>query len=241
MRARRWSSSMAEAGALPPVITIDGPSGAGKGTLSAALAQRLGGWRELDSGALYRTLAWDLDQRGLADQAAVRCAARLGQRLDWTGGQPVLDGAALGEAIRTEEVAVRAARLAAMRDVRLALLDIQRACRRAPGLVADGRDMGSVVFPDAVVKIYLDADPATRARRRRKQLRERGRPAPAPARTRAAMQERDALDRQRAVAPLRMTADMRRLDCSGMSAEQVREQAWAWVSSWAKATPRAGA
>ena len=220
------------ADAAAPVITIDGPSGAGKGTLAAALARRLG-WHALDSGVVYRTLAWELARRGDGDDAAAALAEGLAARLSWPARGPALDGRALGDSIRGEQIAARASRLAASPAVRRALLDAQRRCRREPGLVADGRDMGSVVFPDAAVKLFLDAEPAVRARRRASELACR-RAAPDPD-AEPAIRARDAQDRARADAPLRRTPDMRLIDSTALDPEQVFEQAWRWVS------PRLGA
>ncbi len=162
-----------------PVITIDGPSGSGKGTISQYLAAKLG-WHHLDSGALYRLLAYAALQQAipLDDEAAlVRLAARLSAayRLP-TSDQPaiLLDGVDVGPALRTEKCAEAASKIAALPAVREALLGWQRQYRQLPGLVADGRDMGTVVFPDATLKLFLTARSEVRAQRRYNQLKNKG-------------------------------------------------------------------
>jgi cytidylate kinase len=162
-----------------PVITIDGPSGSGKGTVSQHLADKLG-WHHLDSGALYRLLAYAALQQALLldDEAAlVQLAARLSEsyRLP-TAGNPaiMLDGMDVGQALRTEKCAEAASKTAALPAVREALLAWQRHYRQPPGLIADGRDMGTVVFPDATLKLFLTARPEVRASRRYNQLKNKG-------------------------------------------------------------------
>jgi cytidylate kinase len=199
-----------------PVIAIDGPSASGKGTVTQLVAAELG-FHYLDSGALYRLLALAATRAGIsldseADLAAL--AARLDIRFD--GGEIYLDGAQVGDAIRTEEIGNGASRVAAYPQVREALLGLQRAFRKAPGLVADGRDMGSVVFPDAQTKIFLTASAEVRAERRVKQLIEKG--------MRANIEQilhdirqRDERDSARSVAPLQKCADASLLDTSNMT------------------------
>ena len=199
-----------------PVIAIDGPSASGKGTVTQLVAAELG-FHYLDSGALYRLLALAATRAGIfldseADLAVL--AARLDIRFE--GGEIYLDGARVGDAIRTEEIGNGASKVAAYPAVREALLGLQRAFRQAPGLVADGRDMGSVVFPDAQTKIFLTASAEVRAERRVKQLIEKG--------MRANIEQilhdirqRDERDSARSVAPLQKCADASLLDTSNMT------------------------
>lgn len=162
-----------------PVITIDGPSGSGKGTISQYLADKLG-WHHLDSGALYRLLAYAaLEQALPLDDAAalVQLAARLSESYQLpTAEDPaiMLDGVDVGQALRTEQCAEAASKTAALPAVREALLAWQRYYRQPPGLIADGRDMGTVVFPDATLKLFLTARPEVRAMRRYNQLKNKG-------------------------------------------------------------------
>ncbi|HEX5314024.1 MAG TPA: (d)CMP kinase [Gammaproteobacteria bacterium] len=189
------------------VLALDGPGGAGKGAVGRAVAARLGGWHYLDSGALYRVLALAASRRRLdaADTAAITAvAAALAVELD--GGVVRLDGEDAGAAIRTEEVGRYASAIAGAAPVRAALIARQRAMRRPPGLVADGRDMGTVVFPDAQTKVFLTASLEERARRRHKQLKEQGIDANLSILTRE-LRERDGRDARRATAPLRPAAD----------------------------------
>ncbi|MDX1655852.1 MAG: (d)CMP kinase, partial [Candidatus Competibacteraceae bacterium] len=188
-----------------PVVTIDGPSGVGKGTLALQLAERLGWWL-LDSGSLYRltALAARRQEVDLADVAAlVRVAAAL--EVEFRSGQDgmtiLLAGEDVSQAIRTEQCGNAASRVAALPRVRQALLQRQRDFRRPPGLVADGRDMGTVVFPDAAVKIFLTASAEERARRRHNQLREKGIDVSLAALA-GEIAERDRRDTDRQVSPL---------------------------------------
>jgi cytidylate kinase len=204
---------------LAPVIAIDGPTASGKGTVAHGVARRLG-WAVLDSGALYRLTALAALDRGIApeDEAAVAEVARaLAARFD--GTHIYLDGREVGYDIRQETVGNFASRVAAFGSVRQGLLERQRAFRRLPGLVADGRDMGTVVFPDAALKIFLVADVEARAERRRKQLIDKGISANLADLLRD-MRERDARDTQRAVAPLVPAEDARVLDSSKMTAQE---------------------
>ncbi|ACL72626.1 (d)CMP kinase [Thioalkalivibrio sulfidiphilus] len=211
-----------------PVITIDGPSGSGKGTLSRLVAERLG-WHWLDSGALYRLVALAALRRGMAldDVAAVAELARnLDVRFEVDGqGAPVivLDGAPVGGELRTEQAGNAASRVAALQPVRDALLDRQRAFRQAPGLVADGRDMGTVVFSDAPLKVFLTASCEERARRRYKQLKEQGLSANLHALSEE-LAERDRRDAERSVAPLKPADDAVVLDSTHLDIESVLEQ-----------------
>lgn len=209
---------------MAPVITIDGPSGAGKGTVCQRLAEQLG-WPLLDSGALYRVLALAALQHQVAldDEVAL---AKLGQRLDVQfeptadGVQIILEGQAVSAKIRTEDAGNAASKVAAFPLVREALLQRQRAFRQAPGLIADGRDMGTVVFPDADAKVFLDASAEERAERRRKQLQAKGFDVNFD-HLLAEIRERDDRDRNRPVAPLRPAADALVVDSTAMTIDQV--------------------
>lgn len=217
----------------PPVIAIDGPSGSGKGTVGQRLAARLG-WYFLDSGALYRVLALAAHQRGIAlDQAEP--LAVLGQTMDVAfvarGDQPVqvlLDGRDVGDALRTEAAGEGASLVAALPAVRKALLHKQHALRRPPGLVADGRDMGTTVFPDAILKVYLQASAEVRAERRYKQLKEKGFDVNLP-RLLHEIRERDARDAGRTASPLKPAADAYILDTSPLGISEVVERIERWL------------
>ncbi|WP_312928851.1 (d)CMP kinase, partial [Stutzerimonas nitrititolerans] len=200
-----------------PVVTIDGPSGSGKGTVAALLAARLG-WKFLDSGALYRLLAFAARNHGvdLTNEEALKVlAAHLDVQFDTAGsGQGmriVLEGEDVTEAIRNEVVGAGASQVAALPAVREALLQRQKAFREAPGLVADGRDMGTVVFPDATLKIFLTASAEERARRRYLQLKAKGDDVNL-ASLLDEIRARDERDTQRAVAPLKPADDAIQLD-----------------------------
>lgn len=209
-----------------PVITIDGPSGTGKGTISQLLAQKLG-WHLLDSGALYRTLALAALQRQLdvGDNAALSAlAAELDVRFlasnPGDASTVILDGDAVTERIRDEKIGDAASIVAAYPAVRSALLARQRAFQQPPGLVADGRDMGSTVFADAALKIFLTASAEVRAERRHKQLITKGQDGS----LRALLEDimaRDERDRTRAASPLRPAEDAIIVDSSAMNIEQV--------------------
>lgn len=212
-----------------PVITIDGPGGAGKGTISHAIARELG-WHFLDSGAVYRLLALAALKHGtdLTDVAALTAlAGNLDVVFPVNGGDSILlDGADVGAEIRTEAVGNAASQIAAHAEVRASLLERQRAFRRAPGLVADGRDMGTVVFADAPVKIFLTASIQERANRRYKQLKEKGLDANLPA-IEKEIAERDRRDAKRATSPMRPAEDAIVVDTSRLdiptSIARVRE------------------
>ena len=210
-----------------PVICIDGPTASGKGTLAAALAARLG-WHYLDSGALYRATALAARQAGVAldDEAALaRLAAVLPLRFE--AGRVWLDGRDVSEALRSEQTGMDASALAPLPAVRAALLNLQRGMARLPGLVADGRDMGTVVFADAPLKVFLTASAETRAERRYKQLAAKGISANI-ARLRDDLQARDARDASRAAAPLKAAQDALALDNSCLSIEQSVQQVLDW-------------
>jgi 3-phosphoshikimate 1-carboxyvinyltransferase len=201
-----------------PVIAIDGPSASGKGTVAQRLADTLG-FHFLDSGALYRLTALAAMKAGVALEDESGVAALAAQLpADFAGERILLSGEDVTEAIRAEEVGVGASKVAALPAVRNALLDRQRAYRRFPGLVADGRDMASVVFPTAAVKVFLTASAGARAERRYKQLIAKGMPANMHALLRD-LQERDARDAQRSVAPLRQSDDAELVDTTEMGIE----------------------
>jgi 3-phosphoshikimate 1-carboxyvinyltransferase len=206
-----------------PVIAIDGPSASGKGTVAQRVAQTLG-YHFLDSGALYRltALAAMKANASLDDEADVAAVAA-NLPAEFAGEKILLSGEEVTEAIRTEEVGVGASKIAAFPAVRAALLDRQRAYRRFPGLVADGRDMGSVVFPDAPVKVFLTASAEARAERRYKQLIDKGMPAnmrPLLQDIVKDLKERDARDAARSVAPLKQCDDADLVDTTALNIEQ---------------------
>jgi cytidylate kinase len=202
------------------IVTIDGPSGSGKGTIAQLLARTLG-WHFLDSGALYRLLGLAAQRRGLAPtQTAPLAALARSLQVEFVGERVFLDGEDVSDAIRTEQAGNAASKVAAVAEVRAALLEWQRACARDPGLVADGRDMGSVVFPDAPLKVFLTANPQERARRRYKQLKEKGIDVSLADLVKE-IRERDERDRNRPVAPLKPPVGALELDSTGLSVDEV--------------------
>ncbi len=202
------------------VVTIDGPSGVGKGTLSKKLAQTLS-WHLLDSGAIYRVLALAAMHHNVdlaTESALTPLAASLD--VDFQPDKILLEGEIVTTSIRTEEVGEAASQIAAFPRVREALLRRQRAFRISPGLVADGRDMGTIVFPDAPVKIFLDATAKIRAERRYKQLIERGETVSFDLLL-SDIEKRDARDRNRLIAPLQPAPDAIIIDTTHMSIDEV--------------------
>lgn len=218
----------------PDVITIDGPSGSGKGTLSQLLAKKLG-FHLLDSGALYRLVALAMVKRGVdpQDQNKVAAiAAELGARFDSTGEATCiyLEDEDVTQAIRSEVISMNASLVAAYPAVREALLTRQREFRQHPGLVADGRDMGTTVFPDAPIKIFLTASAEARAKRRYQQLIEKGESVDMKSLIKD-IQERDERDSQRTVSPLKPAVDAIVLDSTQMSIGGVLETMLAFVKA----------
>ena len=210
-----------------PVIAIDGPTASGKGTVAALVAAQLG-FHLLDSGALYRLAALASVRYGVdpADDAAL--AALVGDlHITFREGCAQLDGVDVSSEIRAEEIGNRASAIAVHQTVRAALVARQRAFRKEPGLVADGRDMGTVIFPDAVLKVFLTASVEARAARRHKQLIQKGFSANIDNLLRD-LRERDERDSNRAVAPLKPAADAMLLDTSSLSIDQAVDQVVAW-------------
>ncbi len=229
---------MSEAGtarAPAPVITIDGPSGAGKGTVAKQVAGRLG-WLWLDSGALYRVVGLLGARRGLApgDEAG-HAALAAGLHIVFMGAADgsdavLVDGEDLAPELRSEAVGRLASAVAVLPAVRAALVGRQQSFRRLPGLVADGRDMGSAIFPDAPLKVYLTASVAERAERRYKQLKDKGLGGSLADLSRD-IEERDRRDAGRAASPLLQTADAVRIDSSARSVESVVDEVLALASA----------
>jgi cytidylate kinase len=194
-----------------PVIAIDGPSASGKGTV-ASLAARALGFHYLESGALYRLVAL------AGGEAPQEVAARMD--VVFLGDRIIFNNQDVTDSLRSEEIGVKASEIAKLPAVRSALLERQRAFRRPPGLVADGRDMGTVVFPDAVLKVFLTASVATRAQRRHKQLNDKGKHATLAALS-DALEERDKRDAAREVAPLKPATDAVSIDSSALTVDEV--------------------
>lgn len=218
----------------PPVITIDGPSGSGKGTIARRVAGALG-WRLLDSGSLYRLVALraaQLGQMDAAEQDIAAIATTLKARFDTdsAGNEQIwLGDTEVSGELRTEDCGRMASRVAALPGVREALLGLQKAFRQAPGLVADGRDMGTNVFPDATLKVFLTASAEERAKRRYKQLNDKGIDVSLSALSRD-IDERDRRDSSRSVAPLRPAEDARLLDSSNLTIDEVTHTVLNWVN-----------
>ena len=215
---------MSEHSGVAPVITVDGPGGSGKGTIAMRLAEKLG-WHFLDSGALYRLVAVAAMDRGVeADQEEALGA--IASNLDVTFGISgegmviLLDGNYITGRLRSETVSVTASKIAAFPVVRAALVERQRAFRKPPGLVADGRDMGTVIFPDAILKIFLTASAEARAERRYKQLKEKGESVNL-TRLFEDIKKRDERDSNRAIAPLRPADDAHVIDSTELGIKEV--------------------
>lgn len=211
-----------------PVITVDGASGTGKGTISQLLAKRLG-WKLLDSGALYRVLALAAQKHGVSldNETALQV---LGEYIDvqfnaddLQSPRILLEGEDVTETIRTEKMGNAASKIGALPAVRSALLNRQRAFRESPGLVADGRDMGTIVFPDADLKIFLLASPEVRAKRRYNQLKEKGINVNLVDLVEE-LRERDKRDQERPVAPLKPADDALCIDTDSLTIDQVVER-----------------
>lgn len=210
-----------------PVITLDGPAASGKGTIAERVAQALG-FHYLDSGALYRIATLNALRKGVPlDDAAALTAAAEQLAPVFEGGRILLEGEDVTTAIRSEEVSAATSRVAVVPGVRAALFALQKNAARHPGLVADGRDMGTVVFPDAPLKVFMTASARVRAERRYKQLIGRGETADLEALTRD-LEERDRRDSQRATAPLRPAEDAKVLDTSEMGIEEVVKKVLLW-------------
>jgi cytidylate kinase len=204
-----------------PVIAIDGPSGAGKSTVARGLARELG-YGYVDTGAIYRAIAWLADEegRGWDDGPALASLAR-GHRFGFDGeGNLAVDGSTPGDAIRTPRISRGASIVAAHAELRTALLDLQREFGREGGVVLEGRDIGTAVFPDAEIKFFLDASVRERARRRHAELRARGTDVPLEQIERE-QEERDRADRERPISPLVRAADAHPVDCDRMTAAEV--------------------
>ncbi|WP_179402616.1 (d)CMP kinase [Burkholderia guangdongensis] len=222
-----------------PVIAIDGPTASGKGTVAALVAASLG-FHLLDSGALYRLAALASLRYDVACDDSDALATLVGDlHITFREGCAQLDGVDVSDEIRKEAIGNRASAIAVHAPVRTALVARQRAFRKTPGLVADGRDMGTVIFPDAVLKVFLTASVEARAARRYKQLMQKGFSANMEDLLRD-LRERDARDSNRAAAPLKPAADAKLLDTSGLSIEQAVEQVIGWYRALSQPAEKAG-
>jgi len=223
---------MSKASTAIPVIAIDGPSGSGKGTIARRVAEALG-WHLLDSGALYRLVGLAAARQDKMDSSEAEIAAIARQlevrfSSDDSGDEQVwLGNDEVSQELRTEDCGRLASKVAALPGVRDALLALQKGFRKAPGLVADGRDMGTTVFPDAALKIFLTATAMERAKRRHKQLNDKGIDVSLAALSRD-IEDRDRRDSERSVAPLRPAEDARLLDSSNLTIDEVTQTALEW-------------
>lgn len=207
-------------GRREPVVTIDGPAGAGKSTVAREVARRLG-FKLVDTGALYRALAWAVAQAGVDPSDGAALAQVLARtRVELTDGRVLVDGRDVTGEIRTPEIGMLTSKITALAPVREKMTPIQRSLAAAGGVVLEGRDTGTVVCPDAEVKIYLDADLAERARRRNKELAARGMTADY-GNVKADMAQRDRQDMEREIAPLRKPAGAITVDSTGVTPEAV--------------------
>ncbi len=208
---------------MVPVITIDGPSGSGKGTIANLLAEKLG-WAVLDSGALYRLVGYTAEKSGISfDQVDKLCEIARSMDVEFKGDQVYLDGEEISSFIRTEVAGNRASKVAAIPEVRNELLEWQQSFAKEPGLVADGRDMGSVVFPNAAVKVFLTASAEERANRRYNQLKQKGISVSLRDLVRD-IRERDERDQNRDVAPLIAPVAALELESTSLSIDEVLER-----------------
>jgi cytidylate kinase len=217
-----------------PVLTIDGPSGSGKGTIARRVADELG-WGLLDSGALYRLTALAASRAGLVDATEAELAG-LASGLDVrfssadSGDEQIfLSGEEVSAEVRDEQCGLMASKIAPLPAVRQALVGLQRSFHKAPGLVADGRDMGTTIFPNAGLKVFLTASAEERAKRRHKQLKDKGIDVSLPALSRD-IEDRDRRDSERSVAPLRPADDARVLDSSHLNIDEVVQTVLSWAS-----------
>ena len=214
----------------PPVIAIDGPTASGKGTVASLVAQQLG-FHYLDSGALYRLVALASEKQGIDVQNGPELGLLVPKLLiSFKNSQIFLNGEDVSEVIRTENIGLRASAVAIHPEVRLALVDLQHSFRQSPGLVADGRDMASVIFPDAVLKVFLTATASARAERRYKQLIAKGISAKLEDLLQD-LQERDARDSSRGAAPLMIADGAKVLETSDLSIDQAVREVLDWYQS----------